>query len=78
MEAEQSAERAAAAVIAADAALDEASDQLFELKEKVDNSSNGGELWWMDREWEEAKKYMSEKQIQRMELKRQKSLGNMS
>ena len=31
----------------------------------------------MDREWEEAKKYMSEKQIARMELKRQKSLSSM-
>jgi hypothetical protein len=47
------------------------------VKEKVDNASKGGELWWMDREWEEAKKYMSEKQIARMELKRQKSLSSM-
>ena len=64
-------------MVAADAALEAASDQLFDVKEKVDNASKGGELWWMDREWEEAKKYMSEKQIARMELKRQKSLSSM-
>ena len=57
-------------MIEADRALELASDGMYELKEKVDNSSNGGELWWMDREWEEAKKYMSEKQIARMEAKR--------
>jgi hypothetical protein len=50
---------------------------LFSIKEKATNNSNGGELWWMDREWEEAKKYMSEKQIARMELKRQKSMTKM-
>jgi hypothetical protein len=69
--------RANAAVEHADAALEAAADGLFEVKEKVDNASKGGELWWMDREWEEAKKYMSEKQIARMEMKRQKSMNKM-
>jgi len=31
----------------------------------------------MDREWEEAKKYMSEKQIARMEMKKAKSMAKM-
>ena len=68
---------AEAAIVAADAALDDASDQLFSIKEKAQNNSNGGEIWWMDREWEEAKKYMSEKQIARMELKKTASMKKM-
>tara|TARA_B100000795_G_scaffold262755_1_gene241025 strand:+ start:345 stop:500 length:156 start_codon:yes stop_codon:yes gene_type:complete len=50
---------------------------LFDITEKVDNSSNGGDLWWMEREWTDAKKYMSEKQIAKMELKRSKSMKSM-
>ena len=29
-------------------------------------------LWWLDRQWEEAKKYMSERQIERIEARRAK------
>ena len=57
--------------------MDAASAKILDIQQKAQNSSNGGDIWWMDREWEEAKKYMSEKQIARMEMKKAKSMAKM-
>ena len=57
-------------MLVADAAVEEAAVKLEEVKEKCQADTTQGTLWWMDREWEEAKKYMSSAQIARLEAKR--------
>ena len=61
---------AEAAVLVAEEAVDAASIALEEVKEKCQSDTTQGTLWWMDREWEEAKKFMSEKMIAKMEARR--------
>ena len=67
---EEAAAAAEVAVLAADRAVEEAGDALETVKEQCKGNSVQGTLWWMDREWEEAKKYMSSAQIARLEKKR--------
>lgn len=62
-----------AAVEAADAALTRANAELDKVVERVnaggDDAVAGqeGSFWWMDRQFEDAKKYMSKKQIAKVE-----------
>jgi hypothetical protein len=69
-ESEEAAAAAEAAVLAADKAVEEASGALETVKEQCKGNSVQGTMWWMDREWEEAKKYMSSAQIARLEKRR--------
>ena len=48
----------------------QAADMLEDVKERCKGDTVQGTMWWMDREWTEAKKYMSEAQIARLEKKR--------
>ena len=57
-------------MLAADKAVEEAADSLETVKEQCKSATTQGTLWWMDREWEESKKYMSSAQIARLEAKR--------
>ena len=70
IEAAKAAEAAEAALLAADLAVEAAGEALETVKEQCKGNSTQGTLWWMDREWEEAKKYMSSAQIARLEKKR--------
>ena len=70
MRKEHAAEVEALGSDAIDKAVEEASDALETVKEQCKGNSVQGTLWWMDREWEEAKKYMSSAQIARLEKKR--------
>jgi hypothetical protein len=63
-------EAAEATVLVAEEAVDAASIALEEVKESCKSDTTQGTLWWMDREWEEAKKFMSEKMIAKMEARR--------
>ena len=67
---EVAAKESEAAVHRADLAVDEAADMLEDVKERCKGDTVQGTMWWMDREWTEAKKYMSEAQIARLEKKR--------
>ena len=69
-ESEIAAKAAEVAVLAADKAVEEAADSLETVKEQCKSATTQGTLWWMDREWEESKKYMSSAQIARLEAKR--------
>ena len=78
--AQTEAERAAAAsdeaVEQSDAAMQEASDSLDQVQESmgknVTATGQEGNVWWLDRQFEDAKKYMSKKQIAKMEAARKK------
>ena len=78
--AQTEAERAAAAsdeaVEESDAAMQEASDSLDQVQESmgknVTATGQEGNVWWLDRQFEDAKKYMSKKQIAKMEAARKK------
>jgi len=63
-------EAAEAAVNAADQAVTEAAEALEEAKRNCKGLSNQGTLWWMDRDFEESKKYMSKKMIAKLEAQR--------
>ena len=41
-------------------------------------SGQEGALWWMDRQFEDAKKYMSKKQIAKMEAQRARRTASLS
>ena len=61
----EAAAEAAAAIPIAEAAFEEASNFLGEIKEKL-KASGQGTVWWMDRELIEAMKYMPQKKRQAM------------
>lgn len=58
---------------AAEVAMVAAGEALALVKEQCKNTTTQGTLWWLDREWEEAKKYMSKGKIARLEAKNKKS-----
>ena len=75
---------AAEAVELADAACSSAEELLDAAVEKVNKggglamSGQEGALWWMDRQFEDAKKYMSKKQIAKMEAQRARRTASLS
>ena len=74
--AELAAESAVAArTAAADAevAMVTAEEALAVVKTQCQNTTTQGTLWWLDREWTEAKKYLSAAKIAKLEAKGKKS-----
>ena len=69
--AKKAADEAKAAAELAEKSYNEATAKLDEVKEQCKGTGDG-QLWWMGRELEEKKKYMSQKQIARLEAKQAK------
>ena len=66
--AKKAADEAKAAAELAEKSYNEATAKLEEIKEQCKGTGDG-QIWWMGRELEEKKKYMSQKQIARLEAK---------
>ena len=65
----KSAELAKEAAVRSEESMQAAEIALETVKEQCKNATTHGTLWWLDREWEEAKKYMSKSKIAKLEAK---------
>ena len=65
----KSAELAKEAAVRSEESMQAAEIALETVKEQCKNATTHGTLWWLDREWEEAKKYMSKSKIAKLEEK---------
>ena len=65
----KSAELAKEAAVRSEESMQAAEIALETVKEQCKNATTHGALWWLDREWEEAKKYMSKSKIAKLEAK---------
>ena len=65
----KSADLAKEAAVRSEESMQAAEIALETVKEQCKNATTHGTLWWLDREWEEAKKYMSKSKIAKLEEK---------